>query len=693
MEELRRFHFGDPAAVTTAPAAGTLPEALAPLAGRSVESPWPLWLDLGAAAGGWLRPATPEERALADGTALVPYDHRAPLALLAAAARRRFRLAHEAYASEARELAETAEALLAADRARRPRAADAPADHALGSLGERFVDAAALASVVAHRRSGTPLPEPRRRHLEAARDQLAAFALGGDDPLWVVPAGAPPAGDLTAPSQEAADLCDAAMRAFDAASADVVALARATRRVRLEAAHAFQPERHEVWLDRLDWRSLSAAELLLVRPVLVLLPDADTFAAELPSLSRLLLSGRPVQVLLLAGAAGAASERLDPVLLGLAHREAFVQQGSLALPLELAFGFGRALASRRPGLHVVDAPSIEGSTLDPWLVASARVAGRATPLLRFDPESGETWARRLHFADNPAPRADWAALAPLEEGSASLPLTFADAALLDPAWSGHFARADRESEELVPLAEWLGLAEPENVRRLPVLRAVDGSGAVTQFVVSRALAEVTRDRLASWRTLEELAGVRSEVADAAAEQARAEAVAAAELARQELVTRQESEVAAARAEADARVVNQLVAALLELGSGGSPVPGLGASALPAAVSLSPAAPSVSPAPAARTAAVAAAPPAAASEAAWVDTALCTSCDECVRKFPAVFVYNANKQAVIQNPRGGSFRDLVVAAESCTAKIIHPGTPWNPDEPDLARSLERARPFA
>jgi len=106
-----------------------------------------------------------------------------------------------------------------------------------------------------------------------------------------------------------------------------------------------------------------------------------------------------------------------------------------------------------------------------------------------------------------------------------------------------------------------------------------------------------------------------------------------------------------------------------------------------------AAPPESAAPAASASAAAAPAPAQdEAEEAWVDTAMCTSCDECVRKFPAVFVYNGDKQAIVKNARGGSFRDLVMAAEKCTAKVIHPGAPWNPSEPDLAAWVERARPF-
>jgi len=58
--------------------------------------------------------------------------------------------------------------------------------------------------------------------------------------------------------------------------------------------------------------------------------------------------------------------------------------------------------------------------------------------------------------------------------------------------------------------------------------------------------------------------------------------------------------------------------------------------------------------------------------AWVDSALCTSCDECVRKYPSLFVYNGDKLATVKDSRGGSFRDLVRAAEACAARVIHPG---------------------
>jgi pyruvate-ferredoxin/flavodoxin oxidoreductase len=59
----------------------------------------------------------------------------------------------------------------------------------------------------------------------------------------------------------------------------------------------------------------------------------------------------------------------------------------------------------------------------------------------------------------------------------------------------------------------------------------------------------------------------------------------------------------------------------------------------------------------------------------------------------MFAYNADKQAYIKDPRAGSFAQLVQAAERCPAGIIHPGTPLNPKEKDLARWVARAERFA
>ena len=51
-----------------------------------------------------------------------------------------------------------------------------------------------------------------------------------------------------------------------------------------------------------------------------------------------------------------------------------------------------------------------------------------------------------------------------------------------------------------------------------------------------------------------------------------------------------------------------------------------------------------------------------------------------------------KQALLGDLATASYAQLVEAAELCPARCIHPGKPWNPDEPGLQSLIERAAPF-
>jgi pyruvate-ferredoxin/flavodoxin oxidoreductase len=80
------------------------------------------------------------------------------------------------------------------------------------------------------------------------------------------------------------------------------------------------------------------------------------------------------------------------------------------------------------------------------------------------------------------------------------------------------------------------------------------------------------------------------------------------------------------------------------------------------------------------------------EPVWIETPECTSCDECITINPKIFVYDEHGKAIVADPRGGPFKDIVRAAEKCTAGCIHPGTPFNPKEPDLQKLMKRAEKY-
>ena len=80
------------------------------------------------------------------------------------------------------------------------------------------------------------------------------------------------------------------------------------------------------------------------------------------------------------------------------------------------------------------------------------------------------------------------------------------------------------------------------------------------------------------------------------------------------------------------------------------------------------------------------------EAVYIDTPECTACDECTKLAPKTFAYNEDKKAIVINPQGVKFADLVKAAEKCTAGCIHPGTPWNLSEAGVDKLIARAAKY-
>jgi ferredoxin len=235
--------------------------------------------------------------------------------------------------------------------------------------------------------------------------------------------------------------------------------------------------------------------------------------------------------------------------------------------------------------------------------------------------------------------------------------------------------------------------------------------------VSVEIAQLATDRLLFWSQLREMAGLKL------GENARNDITSA-------LQADFEVQLSALRAEYEAKIVdlktrypraiarriaegllgagnrNQTVAELLERAQsnpylepfGFEPVPGP-ANGAPS-VSVAPN-PSIVAAPSAAVTAPAAADAGAVAVVAaddelglepYIDTSRCTSCNECTNINSRLFAYDASKQAYIKDAKAGTFAQLVMAAEKCPAGLIHPGTPLNPNEKDLAKWIKRAEPF-
>jgi pyruvate-ferredoxin/flavodoxin oxidoreductase len=230
-----------------------------------------------------------------------------------------------------------------------------------------------------------------------------------------------------------------------------------------------------------------------------------------------------------------------------------------------------------------------------------------------------------------------------------LPMTFADFAVTEGRFRKHFRKAPKDTwnENMVPLAQFLDMDGDEREGHVPYVWMVDKEGQLTRLLVAKPIVESCEDRRDFWTMLRSAAGVDEPSAESLVEQARRDVV--------------------------GRIMSGLMQMAAESGEG---LAALAAEAAPSAASS-------------------AAPSAGASGsylAPWIDTPSCTACDECIQINPKIFEYNAEKKAVIKNAEAGPYKDLVKAAERCTARIIHPGLPRTRSEKDIEKWIKRGEKY-
>lgn len=527
------------------------------------------------------------------------------------------------------------------------------------------------------------------------------------------------------------------------------------RRAALVASGEYDEARDEPMLRTLDWKQFTDEEFELCPPVMAIGGDGAMLDIGFQNLSRLMASGKPIRVLVLdtqvysntggqactsgftgqvadMSAYGAIQHGKDEVrkelaLIALAHRGTFVHQTSQASASHLIGGVIKGLRSRRPAIFSIYTPCpVEHGLPDEWAPHGARLAleSRAFPYLTYDPDAGDTLADCISLDGNPAIDEIWPSynLEYVEDGvakSMELPLTIADWAATEARFRKHFreVKPEKWNEDMVPFHDYVQLPAEEREGKTAFIHAVDADKRLRRMSVAPEVAKLAQDRILFWNQLRELAGVRvpESVRDSIASTLEADFDARVAA----LTADYEKRIAELKASYPRVVARRMAEGLLKANSGrtvseiltealktpgvepiGADVLGNGVSVsvgpAPAAVVAEVAAPAAASAPAAVAAAPAPAAPAAdeSDDAVepWIDTDRCTTCNECTNLNGKMFAYNENKQAYLKDMRAGTFAQLVQAAERCPAGLIHPGTPLNPKEKDLAKWIERAKPF-
>lgn len=568
---------------------------------------------------------------------------------------------------------------------------------ALGFAGGVHLNASLLAQTVALRTGSKPLGGDRRKRLQAALDGLNAWLT--DRPVaYIAHSGQLPQdpGLSGVAGIRAPDPLTSAMALFDEVVPSCVAVVRAMHAARLDLAGRHD-QRQAALIERLDWHAFDADEWQSVPGVAAVLAAEAMPGDAWGRLAGLAASGRAVQVLVLQtpvrlGSGNPAMPQTGVGLLALGRRNTLLVATTVANPAHLSASLDKLASASRPSVAVIAQPMWQAES--PWLQAVLDHRGRVTPCLSWDGAAGQRWASCYALDGNPAadqPAETVAISLPDADGTSRIVqdmLSPGHAALLDPTLRDQFLFLAGTTTDgaLVEIGRWLQADRSTRQLTVPFVWAQDGAAQVGRAVMTTRLAEACLDQQSTWRALQEFAGIGSEHVRRAVEAARAQARAEAAAEQAALMARHQADLEQAGQAAATLALQTLANDLLSLD--------LLASAdgvlvdvpeLPAAAVL--AVPAV-----ATVAAAAEGAPQSADEdssttgqEAFIDTALCTSCNDCTNINALMFKYDKNKQAYLGDVAAGTFLQLVTAAEKCPAHCIHPGTP-RPGDPTVTPAL-------
>ena len=538
----------------------------------------------------------------------------------------------------------------------------------VGGAHRSMFDFDTMSRLVGRRAPEDELSPERRRRIESALSVLRCQRFFADPKAY-------PSPDAIIPFGFQFEDCVSAAEAFCTRLPAVVETVRAMAIAELEADGRYVAAEHDPFFESFGEHTLTATDLAIFPDYLVCIPADRNAAPENANLIEMLSSGLPVKVLVetrdlleesAVGAGhfafGVRSVRLGMTAMGLGG--VYVVQTPSSNLLGLWAPISRGFDHRGPALFSVysgvDDPAAH---IPPYLTAAAAIESRAFPPYSYNPLAGDNLAARFSMETCPQPEADWP-VEPFEYANEEwqrvtepLAFTFADFVLCDPRHAAHFARVPkaRWNARMRPVAEWLELDEKTMAECVPYLWAIDADDVLHRVLVDARLISAVRRCRTLWHRLREQGGIHNSHAERL-------------LAREKALWEAEKQ----------RQIDELKAAVTPMASGEARL----------ATGEDKAGAVVAPVATAEAADV----PAHSPDEAWIETARCPSCNECQLINDKMFVYNANKQAYIGDLKAGSYRQLVEAAESCQVSIIHPGKPFNPNEPGLDELVERAKAF-
>ncbi|MEO1050492.1 MAG: 2-oxoacid:acceptor oxidoreductase family protein [Bacteroidota bacterium] len=476
-----------------------------------------------------------------------------------------------------------------------------------------------------------------------------------------------------------------AMGIFEGHMAKMAEGFKAIRKAELELSRENLSREKKDFFTYFNWQQFSDEEWHLCPPVVAFGGDGAMYDIGFQNLSRMMASGKPIKAIVVdtqvysntggqactSGFIGQVSDmaqygkvwkgkpepRKEIGLIGMAHRNTYVMQATLANTSHMIEGFIDGLMTKRPALfNLYTTCQPEHGVGDDLGVHQAKLAveSRAYPVFKYNPDLGVKAKDAFDLSGNPDMDKLWPSyqLKYLENGREKfmeVAMTFADFAITEARFRKHFRKAPRDTwnENMVPLVDFLELSEEERNGKFPFIWAVDQKQQLSRVIVAKPIVESCEERRDFWIMLKDIAGVEAEPTE--------------EVDLEDKIRKE--------------VVGKIAKGLMKMaGENGE---GLADLALDTFENQTDAQETTE---------------AASSMSPWLETEECTSCDECIKINNKMFEYNTDKKAFIKDANAGPYADLVKAAEKCTAGVIHPGLPKDRNEKDIDKWIARAEKF-
>lgn len=575
----------------------------------------------------------------------------------------------------------------------------------MGKTGEEEVDFDSLSEIVGKSLKQDILPESRLKRIESVLNTLNN---------WLKILSSSENSEKYLAKLEA-DTVQKALSLYKKEKDELINLFKAIRIARLEKEHRYDESKHDPFFAGFSALYLAEDEWACLPPVLLFFNASKIKGGDKADLIDILSSNMPVKVVLIVDDLYNSSTVYDEssyapgwsAVLGkmvLSLNNCFVLQFPLSHAVQLQDEISNGILFHGPTLYsVYDGYTSVKTGIDPYLKSASASESRAFPLFSFNPANGQTWADAFSLEKSSQNESIWPSGKILlkdddKTNEQLLHFSLADFLTGIDRYHAHFLPVGRSEwhDEMVNITDYIDPDFKNSSTSVPYIAMADEKGTLYRVVVSKTLCNLCLNARNLWRNLQELGGINNSfVTKKVAEEQKI------------LTQKMETELEKIKTNHNAdmqRTIEDLTNEIIANIAGG-----LLSDEMISLTSASSAPAIPKEKPSKKTESTNSEPKAAeekekqavaeeddeeemAFNDPYIDTPLCTSCNDCMNVNSQMFGYDENRQAFVKDPKAGTFKELVTAAEKCPVKIIHPGKPLNPNEPGLDELVKIAEKY-